>query len=217
MSILEALDFTGIRRVRLEAVTTPRLVKGHPFGGNTTVHGLRKAATVEVMMGERGTYAFLVQCLWNVFGTVTNNRGEVERFVAEPSWGDYPRRVDGTTYPWLSHTPKGETEPRLYLPCSIVRSVSHLYRTVDGTLVPNATVDGVWTPAEKAPTTQRLTVDTFVRWRKYLLSNIASVTVAGAVTVGEAEDRFRAMTEGKTREELADVFNPSPAREGVDG
>lgn len=217
MSILTALDFTGIRKVTLESVTTPRLVKGHPFGGNTTVHNLRKASTVEVQMGGMGTYSFLVQCLWNVYATVTNANGEVERFVAEPSWGDYPRRPDGSTFPWMAHAPKGETEPRLYLPCSIIRSVSHCYRTVDGQTVDNATVDGVWTPAEKAPKTQRLTVDNFIRWRKYLLSNIASVKVAGTVTRGEAEDRFRAMMEGKTREEIAEVFNPSPAREGVEG
>lgn len=208
-AILNALDFTGVRKVTIESVTTPVLTKGHPFGGNTTVHNLRKAATVEVQVGGKGTYSFLVQCLWNVFAPVTNATGEVEKFIAEPSWGDYPRRPDGSTFTWLAHTPKGENEPRLYLPCSIVRSVSHSYRMVDGTSVPNANVDGVWTKKESAPKTQRLTVDTFIRWRKYLLSNIASVTVGGIVTAGEAEDRFRAMMDGKTPAEVATVFNPN--------
>jgi hypothetical protein len=208
-AILTALDFTGTRRATITAVTTPKLVKGHPFGGNTTVHNLRKAATVDVMIGGKGTYSFLVQCLWNVLAPVTNAAGEVERFVAEPSWGDYPRRADGSTYTWLAHTRKGDTEPTLYLPCSIVRSVSHCYSLTDGTVVPNATVDGTWTARETVPQTQRLTADSFIRWRKYTLANIASVTIGGTVTAGEAEDRFRQMMAGHTTAEVAAVFNPA--------
>jgi hypothetical protein len=88
---------------------------------------------------------------------------------------------------------------------------------VDGTIVPNANVDGVWTRTEAAPKTQRLTVDNFIRWRKYLLCNVASVTVGGAVTVGEAEDRFRAMVDGKSREEIAAVFAPKVDGVKVEG
>lgn len=206
-AILTTLDFTGVRKLTIQSVTTPALKKGHPFGGNTTVHGLRKYAEVELQCGGAGTYSFLVQSLWNAYCLVTGNDGQVERFVAEKTYGDHPRRVDGSTVPWLHH------DGKLYLPGSVVRSVAHCYRMVDGSTVDNATVDGVWTRGDKAPRTQQIADPAmrFIRWRNYLLSNVASVKVGEAVTAGEAVERFKTMLEGLTTAEIAADFAKLPA------
>lgn len=178
--------------------------------------GLLKFARVKVQVGDRGLYEFLVNCLWNVIGK-DDDEGNPRVFTpTQDAFYDRVTRVDGTAYPWAIATPQGEKEPRLYLPMAIVTSHSHFYQTTDGVTVPNDQVDGVWTKPERIAKTQEITVGTFVRWRAYLLSNIASIeNIGDELTEGECIEEFReavqryADSKGISVEKVASEFNVS--------
>lgn len=178
--------------------------------------GLLKFARVEVQVGDRGLYEFLVNCLWQVIGK-HDGKGNARVFKStQDAFYDRVSRVDGTAYPWAVATPKGATEPRLYLPMAIVRSISHFYQTTDGVTVPNDQVDGVWTKKDYAPKTQEITEGNFIRWRAYLLSNIASVeNIGDEITEGGCVADFReavekyAVANGLTNEQVAERFKIS--------
>lgn len=182
-------------------------------GGATAANcGLLKFARVEVQVGDRGLYEFLVNCLWNVMGMQDDN-GNPLTFKAEAPNYERVSRLDGTAYPWAIATPEGSKEPKLYLPVAIVRSHSHFYQTTDGVIVPNDQVDGVWTSPDAPPKTQKVTEGTFIRWKAYLLENVASVEIVGdEITEGgciedlnEAVGRY-AKAKGLTTEQVAAEF-----------
>lgn len=188
-------------------------------GGATADNcGLLKFARVEVQVGDRGLYEFLVNCLWQVIGK-QDGKGNPRVFKAtQDAFYDRVSRVDGTAYPWAVATPKGETEPRLYLPMAIVKSHSHFYQTTDGVIVPNGQVDGVWTKPDTAPKTQEITEGQFIRWRAYRLENIASVeNIGDEITEGGCVGEFReavaryATANGLTNEQVAERFRVSEA------
>lgn len=216
-SVLASLDFNGTRRVRVQTVTMPSLKKAHPFAtptgrATTTDHGLLKFSEWDMVVGDEGLYGFLVNCLWQVIGKTEEN-GQPRNFKAGGAFYERRKRPDGTSYPWAVATPKGQTEPVLYLPGQVVATHAHRYEH-NGVLVPNDQVDGVWTREESAPKTQEVTAeDRFIRWRAPKVANIASVKVGDTVTEGECIDQFRdaverfRIAEGLTKEEIGKVFS----------
>lgn len=216
-SVLAALDFGGTRRVRVQTVTMPSLKKDHPFAtasgrATTTDHGLLKFSEWDMVVGDEGLYSFLVTCLWQVIGK-TDASGTPRQFKAQGAFYERRKRPDGTSYPWAVSTPKGATEPVLYLPGQVVATHAHRYEH-NGVIVPNSQVDGVWTREESAPKTQEVlaATDRFIRWRAPKLSSIASVKVGDHITEGECIDEFRnaverfRVAEGLTQEEMGKVF-----------
>lgn len=182
-------------------------------GATIDTCGLLKFARVDVQVGDRGLYEFLVNCLWQVIGKADKDGNPRVFKATQDAFYDRVSRMDGTAYPWAVHTPKGETEPRLYLPMAVVKSHSHFYQTTDGVIVPNDQVDGVWTKPDTAPKTQEITEGQFIRWRAYLLSNIASVENIGSeITEGGCISEFRdavakyAVANGLTKEQVAERF-----------
>lgn len=220
-SVLSALDFNGTRRVRVQTVTMPSLKKGHPFASTTgrattTDHGLLKFSEWDMVVGDEGLYGWLVNCLWQVIGK-TDTNGQPRTFKAGGAFYERRKRPDGTSYPWAVATPKGQTEPVLYLPGQVVATHAHRYEC-NGTPVANNLVDSVWTRDESAPKTQEIVdpADRFIRWRAPKVANIASVKVGETVTEGECIDEFRQaverfrVAEGLTREEMGKVFTITP-------
>lgn len=221
-NVLTALDFGGgPRRVRIQTVTMPSLKKGHPFASTTgrattTDHGLLKFSEWDMVVGDEGLYGWLVTCLWAVIGK-TDSNGQPRTFKAGGAFYERRKRPDGTAYPWAVATPKGATEPVLYLPGQVVATHAHRYER-NGVLVPNDQVDGVWTREESAPKTQEITdpAERFIRWRAPKVSNIASVKVGDIVTEGECIDQFRQaverfrQAEGLTVEQMGKVFTITP-------
>lgn len=219
-SVLSALDFGGNRRVTVQTVTMPSLKAKHPFAtpsgrATTTDHGLLKFSEWDMVVGGEGLYGFLVNCLWQVIGK-TDSNGTPRTFTAGGAFYERRKRPDGTSYPWAVATPKGSTEPVLYLPGQVVKTHAHRYEH-NGVLVPNDQVDGVWTRAESAPKTQEVTAeDRFIRWRAPKISNIASVKVGDTITEGECIDQFReaverfCKAEGVTAEEMGKIFTITP-------
>ena len=219
-SVLSALDFGGTRKVRVQTVTMPSLKKAHPFAtpsgrATTTDHGLLKFAEWDMVVGGEGLYGWLVNCLWQVIGK-TDANGTPRTFKAGGAFYERRLRPDGTAYPWAVATPKGQTESVLYLPGQVVSTHAHRYEH-NGVLVPNASVDGVWTREESAPKTQEVTAeDRFIRWRAPKVSNIATVKVGDTVTEGECVDAFREAVErfrkaeGLTAEEMGKIFTITP-------
>lgn len=221
-SVLSALDFGGNRRVRVQTVTMPSLKKSHPFAtpsgrATTTDHGLLKFSEWDMVVGGEGLYGFLVNCLWQVIGK-TDANGTPRTFTAGGAFYERRKRPDGTSYPWAVATPKGQTEPVLYLPGQVVATHAHRYEC-NGTPVDNALVDGLWTREDKAPKTQEIVdpSDRFIRWRAPKVCNIASVKVGDTITEGECIDEFRQAVErfrkaeGLTAEEMNKVFTITPA------
>lgn len=187
-------------------------------GATIDTCGLLKFARVEVQVGDRGLYEFLVNCLWQVIGKCDKDGNPRVFKATQDAHYDRVSRVDGTAYPWAVGTPEGETEPRLYLPLAVVKSHSHFYQTTDGVIVPNDQVDGVWTRPDAPPKTQEITEGQFIRWRAYLLSNIASVESIGSeITEGGCISEFREAVErygvanGLTPKEVAERFKVNKA------
>ena len=221
-TVLSALDFGGTRRVRVQTVTMPSLKKAHPFASTTgrattTDHGLLKFAEWDMVVGDEGLYGWLVNCLWQVIGKADSN-GTPRTFTAGGAFYERRKRPDGTSYPWAVATPKGQTEPVLYLPGQVVDTHAHRYEH-NGNPVANALVDGVWTRDESAPKTQEMMepTDRFIRWRAPKVVNIASVKVGDTVTEGKMIDAFRdaverfRVSEGLTTEEMSKVFTIQPS------
>lgn len=221
-NVLNALDFGGTRRVRIQTVTMPSLKKAHPFASTagratTTDHGLLKFAEWDMVVGDEGLYGWLVNCLWQVIGK-TDANGQPRTFKAGGAFYERRKRPDGTSYPWAVATPKGATEPVLYLPGQVVATHAHRYEC-NGTPVANNLVDGVWTREDSAPKTQEIVdpADRFIRWRAPKVANIASVKVGDTVTEGECIDEFRQaverfrQAEGLSQEEINKVFTISPS------
>jgi hypothetical protein len=221
-TVLAALDFGGNRRVTVQTVTMPSLKAKHPFAtpsgrATTTDHGLLKFSEWDMVVGGEGLYGFLVNCLWQVIGK-TDSDGSPRTFTAGGAFYERRKRPDGTSYPWAVATPKGATEPVLYLPGQVVKTHAHRYEH-NGVLVPNDQVDGVWTRAESAPKTQEIVdpADRFIRGRAPKVSSIASVKVGDTITEGECIDQFRdaverfRVAEGLTAEEMGKVFTISPS------
>lgn len=216
-SILAALDFNGTRRIRVQTVTMPSLKKAHPFAtpsgrATTTDHGLLKFSEWDMVVGDEGLYGWLVNCLWQVIGK-TDENGQPRNFKAGGAFYERRKRPDGTSYPWAVATPKGQTEPVLYLPGQVVATHAHRYEH-NGNPVDNALVDAVWTREESAPKTQEVTAeDRFIRWRAPKVVNIASVKVGDKITEGECIDQFRQaverfrVAEGLTTDEIGKVFS----------
>lgn len=216
-NVLSALDFNGTRRVRVQTVTMPSLKKAHPFASTTgrattTDHGLLKFAEWDMVVGDEGLYGWLVNCLWQVIGK-TDENGQPRTFKAGGAFYERRKRPDGTSYPWAVATPKGATEPVLYLPGQVVATHAHRYEC-NGVAVANNLVDGVWTRDESAPKTQEVTAEErFIRWRAPKVVNIASVKVGDTVTEGECIDQFRQaverfrIAEGLTTDEIGKVFS----------
>ena len=218
-SVLNSLDFGGRRLVTVQTVTMPSLKKSHPFASTTgrattTDHGLLKYSEWDMQVGGGDLYGFLVNCLWAVIGK-TDESGHPRQFNAQGAFYERRKRSDGTDYPWAVATPKGETEPVLYLPGAVVKTHAHRYEH-NGVIVPNDQVDGVWTRSDAAPKTQELDpADRFIRWRAPKVANIASVKVNGEVTEGTCIDQFRdaverfRVAEGLTQEQMSKVFTIS--------
>lgn len=220
-AVLTALDFHGTRRVTVQTITTPSLKAKHPFASTTgrattTDHGLRKFAEWDMVVGDAGLYAWLVNCLWAVLGK-TDSNGQPRVFTAQGAFYERRKRPDGTSYPWAVATPKGSDEEVLYLPGQVVATHAHRYEH-NGVLVANALVDGVWTREESAPKTQEVIDPTqkFIRWRAPKIESIASVKVGDTVAEGECVDGFREAVErfreaeGLTVEEMSKLFTPRP-------
>lgn len=220
-SVLNSLDFGGRRLVTVQTITMPSLKAKHPFASTagratTTDHGLLKFSEWDMQVGGGDLYSFLVNCLWAVIGK-TDAHGQPREFKAQGAFYERRKRSDGTDYPWAVATPKGETEPVLYLPGAVVKTNAHRYEC-NGVVVPNSQVDGVWTRPDYAPKTQELDpADRFIRWRAPKVANIASVKVNGEVTEGECIDAFRQaverfrIAEGLTVDEMNKVFTLSPS------
>jgi hypothetical protein len=220
-AVLASLDFGGRRTVTVQTETMPSLKAKHPFASTTgrattTDHGLRKYSEWDMQVGGGDLYGFLVNCLWAVIGK-TDENGLPRQFNAQGAFYERRVRADGTAYPWAVATPKGETEPVLYLPGAVIKTHAHRYEH-NGVAVPNDQVDGVWTRPDYAPKTQELDpADRFIRWRAPKVCNIASVKVNGEVTEGEcieafrqAVERFR-IAEGLSVEEMNKVFSVAPS------
>lgn len=220
-TVLAALDFHGTRRIRVQTVTMPSLKKAHSFAtpsgrATTTDHGLLKFSEWDMVVGGEGLYGWLVNCLWQVIGK-TDANGSPRSFTAGGAFYERRKRPDGTSYPWAVSTPKGQTEPVLYLPGQVVATHAHRYEH-NGSPVANALVDGLWTREDSAPKTQEMEPnDRFIRWRAPKVCNIASVKVGDQVAEGEAVEEFRqaverfCKAEGLTTEEMGKVFTIKPS------
>lgn len=185
MSLLSALDFRGNRVIQFDAVTTPTLKGGNPWG-KATVHSLRKVATVSAMIGGQGLYGVLVNAARMILGTPVNPDGTVADFAPLPrKWGEYVARPAGTqqfvgeSFPYVAH--KGS----LYLPMSIIASLRHEYRLDNGAAVAKDAV-AEWLPERKEGQRQSLPIDRIIRWRCYGFESVANLRIGTAVTEGLA-------------------------------
>ena len=192
MSITSKMDFHGNRVVEIEAVTTPPLRKGNPWG-LTKKHNLRKVARIKAMVGPEGLYQWLVNIARQLLGQpVDPTTGEVAKFHALPAnWGEYARRADGTSLPYVTY------EGNEYLPVSVICSLDCEYRTVDGKPVTKETV-AEWLPERQEGRRQELPIDRVIRWRRYRLDHVESVKIGDELYEGLAKDSMKRLLKGET-------------------
>ena len=224
-TVLSVLDSVrGCKVAHIAALNAPtRLKKGHPFA-----HPVRCFTVKRVLIGVE--YEWLVNSRIMLEG-IAGKDGSPVAFTALPSWGDYKRRVDGSSLPYMEYAgPEGP----YYLPNCPVEYLVTEYRLMDGTSdegtpIPYATV-APWLPKKSEGTRQPNAVK--VPWRKNGLKNILRVIVGETIAEGDSgtlaakaaagDKRAEAMIrlaaalasgDGATAKEIAAAFAPVMPKE----
>lgn len=209
LSVLDAVR--GCKVAHVFALNAPvRLKAGHGFTAP-----VRCLTVKRCLIGV--AYDWLVNSRIMLEG-IGGKDGSPVIFTSLPSWGEYKRRVDGSTLPYMEYDgPEGP----YYIPNCPVEYIHTEWRLMDGSgiigspipfaavapFLPKKSEGGRQPQAHKVP------------WRKNGLRNILRIVVGETVAEGEATDILTAMLKGEqaTVRDIAAKFAPAFHAEEIAG
>lgn len=209
LSVLDAVR--GCKVAHMFALNAPvRLKAGHGFA-----HPVRCLTVKRVLIGV--AYDWLVNSRIMLEG-IAGKDGSPVTFTSLPSWGEYKRRVDGSTLPYMEYDgPEGP----YYLPNCPVEYLHTEYRLMDGSSpigspLPFASV-APFLPKKSEGGRQPNAVK--VPWRKNGMRNVIRIVIGEQVAEGEATAMLTAMLadDKATVREIAGKFAPAFKAEEIAG
>lgn len=224
-TVLNTLDAVrGAAVAFIVSLNAPvRLKKGHPFA-----HPVRCFTVKRTVIGV--AYEWMVNSAILREG-IAGKDGSLVSFTALASWGDYKRRVDGSTLPYMEYAgPEGP----YYLPNMPVEHLVSEWRLMDGTSdegtpIPHSAV-APWLPAKSEGKRQPQAAK--IPWRKNGVKNILRVIVGPTIGEGDGgaiaaraaagDERAKGLCrlvaalaagDGATAREIAAIFSPVMPKE----
>lgn len=144
-----------------------------------TVAGLKKTGNPFGTVYKQSRFqAFVAFDYRDAVNAQRGREGTAATFTPSPrQWGRHLTDADGTPLPFIAHTPKGADAPKLYVQLRILRSLAHVYRTADGTVLTDEQV-APFLPAHSDNSAHQ-GVEKEIPVRDYGMEGIWSVAVAG--------------------------------------